>query len=193
MNKLLVLALLLVAITAASSCIALYLALSNSYRIVKIRGTVIPIKVVGAEGLLRVNECYIDIGNITGSTIFRIVKYCNNTIIVNRTIMIGGSFEVSNISKAFDNLVLRVVIYRNIANTIAPVPPIPTCVLLYVYSGQSKISRPIGVNVINRCILFPGKYSIKIVMEGETRNVTRPVNFSIEVILKVYREAIHVE
>ncbi|NPA69332.1 MAG: hypothetical protein GXO26_00840 [Crenarchaeota archaeon] len=112
---------------------------------------------------------------------------------MNKTVMIGGSFEVSNISKAFNNLILRVVIYRQIPNTIAPIPPVPTCILMYVYSGGSKITKPIGVNFFNRCVLFPGKYSIKVVMEGETKDVEKPVRFSIDVVLKVYREVVHVE
>ncbi|NPA70710.1 MAG: hypothetical protein GXO26_07870, partial [Crenarchaeota archaeon] len=46
MNKLVLLLILLTVSTVASSCVALYLALNNGYKIVKIQGTVIPIKVV---------------------------------------------------------------------------------------------------------------------------------------------------
>ncbi|NPB00015.1 MAG: hypothetical protein GXO10_01435 [Crenarchaeota archaeon] len=191
MRKIFIIVLLLTAALTATSILALYLALSNGYEIAKIKGTVIPIKITGPGNVLKTNPCIVDLGNITGASIFRVVKYCNNTIIVKRAIVVSGLFNVSNVDKAFNRLILRIVLYRVINNTIAPVPPIPSCILIYIYPRPPFI-RP-GKTMINECVLFPGTYSMKVVVEGLTKNVSKPLSFSIEVTLKVSRELVHSE
>ncbi|NPA22675.1 MAG: hypothetical protein GXO23_00045 [Crenarchaeota archaeon] len=184
---------LLTIITVISTCVALYVVLNNTCKVAKIEGTVIPLKISGNSTMIKARECHVDLKNITADTIFEISKTCNGTIIVNRTIFLEGQFKTYNISKAFIRLRIKVIIYRSQENNIVPGPPIPSCTLYYSYPQYFNIySNNIQI-VLNKCVLFPGTYNVKIVVSGITRSVEKPTHFSVEILVRTYRELVHVE